>query len=109
MTENAINLDLEVAPTDPVEAENYLEIHALWKTLSGLQNQGRDLSDEEFSTWESSVLKLLRPAEIARFRKPLRPHIPISDDTIQFARHFHLVKILWARKGVEKLMKDTGF
>lgn len=29
MTESPINLDLEVAPTDPVEAKKYLETHAM--------------------------------------------------------------------------------
>tara|TARA_B100000678_G_scaffold15552_1_gene12294 strand:- start:1295 stop:1636 length:342 start_codon:yes stop_codon:yes gene_type:complete len=107
--EQPINLDLSVPPVDLDKAENYTELYGHWKRLSDLQQEGRDLSQSDFAEWEGEVRAMLTPSETQRFEKPLRPHIPISDDTVQFARIFHLTKILWARKGIEKLMKDTGY
>jgi hypothetical protein len=96
-------------PADPVQAEDYLLLYALWQQLSERLDAGNLLSPGEFSDWEGQVRPCLRAAELSRFEKPLRPTVPISDDTIQYARAFHLTKILWARQGAEKLMTDTGY
>lgn len=103
----SINLDLALTPIDPLEAENYPELFAHWRELHDTLEAGRE--PENFVEWDRQVKQLLRPSEIARFEKPLRPHIPLDNDTIAHARHFHLTKILWARQGVERLMSDTGF
>lgn len=103
-----INMDLSVPPEDPREAEGYAELYKHLQRLFGAL-AGRGFPDAEFAVWDTQVRLLLRPDEIARYEKPLRPHIPLSSDTIQYARNFHLTKILWARKGLEKLMAETGY
>jgi hypothetical protein len=53
-----------------------------------------------------------RSDEVQRFNKPLRPHldhIPEYASGAPHSRAFHLTKILWARQGIEKHMKDTGY
>lgn len=109
MNTTPINLNISTPPVDEYEADGYLELYALWKQLSDRLDVGRDLSAEEFSVWENSVKGLLRAREFERFHKPLRPHIPTTKETIQFARKYHLTKILWARQGIEKFMTDTGY
>ncbi|NYD91636.1 hypothetical protein HD841_003452 [Sphingomonas melonis] len=101
-------MDLSVPPEDPVEAEGYVELYRHLQQLFAALG-GRRLSEEDFAKWDADVKKLLRASELPRYEKPLRPHIPLSSDTIQYARNFHLTKILWARKGLEKLMTDTGY
>ena len=103
-----INMDLSVPPEDQVEAEGYAELYENLQHLFGAL-AGRGFPESEFALWDARVKSLLRPDEIARYEKPLRPIIPVSADTIQYARNFHLTKILWARKGLEKLMTDTGY
>jgi len=103
-----VNKDLSITPRNPTDAEHYPELYSLWQKISGRLESGR-LDDAEFRAWDAKVEALLRPDELARFHKPLRPHIPIAPDTIQYARNFHLTKILWARQGVERFMSDTGY
>lgn len=103
-----INLDFSEPPVDAREAEGYSELVALLSRLNEALKSGR-MPAPDFDEWDKTVKALLRPSEVARLEKPLRPHIPLDADTIQYARHFHLTKVLWARKGIEKLMKDTGF
>ncbi len=113
MTEDAtpgrrINMDLSTPPEDAVEALGYQDLYDhLARLFAALAERG--LAEDEFAEWDAEVKGLLRPDELSRYEKPLRPHIPLSSDTIQYARNFHLTKILWARKGIEKLMKDTGY
>lgn len=103
-----INTDLAVPPEDSAEAHAYAELYQHLQRLHQA-TAGRGLSDPEFAGLDAAVKALLRPDEIARYEKPLRPHLPLSPDTIQYARNFHLTKILWARKGLERLMDDTGY
>ena len=103
-----ISLDLADPPTDPAEALGYAELFAMWTSLHNALETGR-MSESEFETWDANVKAHLRRLEISRLEKPLRPHIPLDANTIQHARHFHLTKILWSRKGIEKYMKDTGY
>lgn len=65
-----------------------------------------------FIEWDSAVIGLLQSDELERYNKPLRPHlekIPECVSGAPYARLFHLTKILWARKGLEKYMSDIGY
>ncbi|MCK1425358.1 hypothetical protein IVB15_22370 [Bradyrhizobium sp. 182] len=77
--------------------------------MSDRLNRGDLFTDAEFAAWDDGARPLLCPSEFARFQKPLRPNIRLDADTVQYGRIFHFIKILWARQGAEKLMKDTGF
>ena len=98
--------DLHLPPSDPQETENYPELYRLWKQMQDRQTEGRPLSDHEFRDWEASVESLLRSLERARFKKPLPSDPIINQDNIQLARNFWLHRILRARQGWERLMKD---
>jgi len=100
--------DISTPPNDPVAAQNYPELEQLWRDLSNRLDFGDRLTDEEFRGWHQKVENLLRPQELARLHKPLRPHLTDPRYT-QEARVFHLAKILRARQGWERLMKDTGY
>lgn len=102
-----LNANLSMTPADPNEAENYPALYKYWEELSSRLDDGDLLTDDEFRAWDEKVRDLLRPLERIRFQKALRPHIPISSDTIQYARIFHFTRILWARQGAEKFLKDT--
>lgn len=105
-----VSLALAEPPADPAAAKNYRELYELLQVLhNSIAGTNTKMSNDEFIAWDEKAHSLLAPAEIARLEKPLRPHIPNETDTIQYARHFHLTKILWARKGIEKLMQDTGY
>jgi len=103
-----VNKDLSTPPRDATEAEGYTELYQLWREISDRLERGR-FGEVDFSRWDEKVKALLRPQERERLQKPLRPHVPLSVDTIQYARNFHLIKILWARQGVENFMTDTGY
>jgi hypothetical protein len=94
--------------TGPEGDETYDALYDLWNELSIRLDSGRDFNEAEFQEWDAKVQPLLTGTELGRFQKPLRPHIPLSKDTIQHARHLHLMKILRARQGWEKFMDDTG-
>lgn len=103
-----INMDLSIPPEDLREADGYEDLYDhLARLFTALAKRG--FPAQEFAAWDAEVRELLRPDELLRYEKPLRPHIPLSAGTIQYARNFHLTKILWARKGLEKLMKETGY
>lgn len=101
-------MDLSLPPEDAHEAHNYLELYERLKALYTALGNGK-FKPAEFQAWDIEVKALLRADELSRYEKPLRPHIPLDEGTIQYARNFHLTKILWARKGLEKFMTDTGF
>lgn len=101
-------LDLAVPPADAVEAEGYAELYQQLEKIHAAIS-GQRMSAPDFAAWDERTKSLLRPQEVARLEKPLRPHIPNEDDTVQYARNLHLTKILWARKGLEKLISDTGY
>lgn len=101
-------MDIATPPTDPAEAMNYPALHKLYLEMTSA-NSGVRMSPDRFEAWDKEVHELLRPAEITRLEKDLRPSMPLSPETIQYARLFHLTKILWARKGIEQHMTDTGF
>lgn len=103
-----LNKYLSDAPADPSDAENYDELYSLWNKLHALQESGQSLSPQDFSDWEARVMTLLRPHERERFLRPLSPHLPLSAETVEYARKKHLTKILWARQGYERHMSDTG-
>lgn len=103
-----VNKDLSIPPKNAADAQGYLELYQLWQEISE-RLKGGQFDDAEFAAWDAKVKALLRPNELARFEKPLRPHIPISPDTVYYARNFHLTKILWARQGIEKFMAQTGY
>jgi hypothetical protein len=101
--------DLSAVPDDPAKAEGYSKLHALWNDLSIRLGSGRGVSSKQFQDWERETASLLKGTELARFQKPLRPHVPLDADTTQYARLFNLMKILRARQGWERFMADTGF
>lgn len=103
-----VNKDLSIPPKNAADAQGYPELYQLWQEISERLERGQ-FEEADFAEWDAKVKALLRPDELARFEKPLRPHIPISPDTVQYARNFHLAKILWARQGIEKFMADTGY
>lgn len=112
--DEVINLDLSMTPNDTSQAEGYPDLYALWSEMSDRLNRGqwRSKADPEFVAWDRKVLALLRPDEVQRFDKPLRPHLDHIPDCASGAPHsrvFHLTKILWARQGIEKYMNDTGY
>lgn len=102
------NTNLADPPLDPVEAEKYPELFALWSELQDALKAGR-MDVDRFAAWDDAVRAILRPHEIARLEKPLRPGLENDAGTIQYARGFHLTKILWARQGLEQAIADTGF
>lgn len=110
MADRSVSLPEHIStlPEDPVAAEGYVELHQLWTELRERLDGGDRLSDQEFRAWDQKVSSLLGPSEVARLQKPLRPHLTDERYT-QDARVFHLTKILRARQGWEKLMKDTGY
>ena len=101
--------ELSAVPADPESAAGYSKLYEFWNELSIRLDSGRELTAAEFRYWDSKVMALPSPVEIQRFQKPLRPHIPLDSDTIQHARHLHLMKILRARQGWERFMTDTGY
>lgn len=106
--DRGMNMVLATPPEDAGEAEGYAELYDLLVRIDA-SFHGERMTPAEFADWDAKAKSLLRSNEIERFTKPLRPHIPLSSDTIRHARNFHLTKILWARKGLEKLMTDTGY
>jgi hypothetical protein len=112
--DDLINLDLWMTPNDPSQAEGYPDLYALWLEIRDRLDKGewRSKADREFVEWDGKVLALLRSDEVQRFNKPLRPHLADTPECASGApdsRAFHLTKILWARQGIEKYMKDTGY
>jgi hypothetical protein len=90
----AYNGMLETIPTDPVKAENYSALLALWKEQVSLSDSGTRPTPEEFRKWDSQVQSLLRGRELEYFLEP-----PIDPDMTN--RLNHLVKILFYRQGIE--------
>ena len=103
-----INMDLATPPEGADDAAHYPELHAALVRLNQ-SISGERMPKAAFEQLDAEIQSLLRPEEVDRYLKPLRPHIETDDHTVQYARHFHLTKILWARKGLEKFMKDTGY
>ncbi len=112
--ENRLNGALHMIPADSDNAENYGELYQLWKEIHNRSVEGewRNPNDAEFKKWDEKVLAILSPEERERYDKPLRPHlahIPECASGAPTSRSFHLTKILWARQGLEKYMKNTGY
>ena len=100
--------ELSDLPNDTDKAVGYSELFELWQVAERNTRSGEWSlkKDSGFSEWDNDVRSYLTAEEVEMFNKPLRPFMAKyrrGGPGTPIARFVHLTKILWARKGIDKL------